>query len=535
MLKNKLWKDRKTTVKTLLITCIVILAQIGLTVLFYRTIFKNIIPVEGQSRGILSLFFLIAVIWIYLIACVQGISNFVKSFFKSPDMNYLISIPIPSNYIFLFKFYEYIVVNAKSMLFLFFPFLAAIGVSINASLFYYILIIPLYFLLSIIPASIGVMVAMTGVRLISAKTFTVITSALSFVANIFFILLFSRVENIPTDFFTGIMDFLQKPLVSDIIPITGGMRLFNAAAFNENGWAALLFLLLFSFLLVYGAFILSKHLFFEGWAKNQHIEPEIRKKKNFTLKKRLKTGGITFEWIKTEWKMAIRNQEMLMGCVFMLLFFVISAFLFSYQRYFPQTPLIGIFILITIAAIFNIIAVSIPFIPMEITKDKRLWKERYWTLKSMPLKGSEIFFIQCMMFFVPGYLISLAGILSYSLMNGVDFFTSLWSAGVLFVILYGSSAIYVSGELLSLTDFFERNEFLGNLMTLIIPAVYGLFSAGIITLFLSRDVFKDIPIISALSNILTLPVTLIISITVIASALLLTKRLFIYAWEQLDI
>jgi len=535
MLKNKLWKDRKTTFKTLLITCIVILAQIGLTVLFYRTIFKNILPTDGTERGIFNLFFLIAVTWIYLIAFTQGISNFVKSFYKSPDLNYLVSIPIPSNYIFLFKFYEYIVSNAKSMLFIFFPFLAAIGVSINAAWVYYILIIPLFFLLSIIPASIGVMIAMIGVRLISAKTFTAITSTLSFAANIFFIVLFSRVESIPQALFTGIMNFLQKPLITDIIPITGGMKLFNAVAFEGNGWSALLFLLLFSFLLVYSAFLLSKHFFFEGWAKNQPIEPEIRKKKTSTPKKRQQTSSLTFEWIKSEWKMAMRNQEMLMGCVFMLLFFVISAFLFSYQRYFFNTPLIGVFILITIAAIFNIMAVSIPFIPMEITKDKRLWKERYWVLKSMPLKGGTIFFIQCLMFFIPGYLISLAGILPYALMNGVDFFTILWTAGVLFVILFGSSAIYVSGELLSLTAFFERNDFFGNLMTFIVPTLYGLLSAGIIALYLSRGLIVDIPIISAISKNLTLPVTIIISTAVTAAACFLAKKLFILAWEQLEI
>ncbi len=78
-----------------------------------------------------------------------------------------------------------------------------------------------------------------------------------------------------------------------------------------------------------------------------------------------------------------------MGYVFMILFFLISSFIFIYKGYFSSEPLLGLFILITIAAIFNIIALSIHFLPIEIATDKHLYKNRLWLLKVMPLEGKK--------------------------------------------------------------------------------------------------------------------------------------------------
>ncbi|TYQ17945.1 UNVERIFIED_CONTAM: putative ABC exporter [Acetivibrio alkalicellulosi] len=534
ILKNSLFKDTKAIIRTMSIAIVIIIAQILLTNVLYKNIFSSIS--DEQALAMLIVFFFIAVMWIYLSAFVQSISSFVRNFFKSPDMNYLISIPIPSDYVFLFKFLDHIINIMKSMIFIFFPFLAAIGIWVNASIFYFVAIIPIYIIVSIIPCTIGVVVAMAGVRIISAKKFSIITSTFLFATNIIFAILFSRVQDVSMEYYARLFEFLQKPFMSDLIPLTASIRIFYAAAFGDRTTYALLFLLIISALFMAAAFIISKKLFFEGWAKNQNTHTEVNKKRA-VLSKNYKDSknSEVYEWIKTEWKMAIRNQEMLIGSIFMLLIYVFAVFVFIYKGYFLNEPLLGIFILITIASIFNIIAVSIPFVPVDITKDNKLWKNRYWLLKVMPIEGSKVFNIQCNMFFVLAYLISLAGILSYSIISGLGLPLILLSALALLVILYGSSAIYTSVELLSLSDFFDKNGFIGNLITIIFPALYGVLSAGTIAMFLAKEFVDEIIIISNVSKLLNLPIAVIVSVTTVSITYFIARKIYIRVWDGLEI
>ena len=104
ILKNSIWKDAKTIIKTLSIAVAIVIFQILLTNLLYENIFRNILLSDEHAKGMLIIFFFLAVIWIYLISFVQSVSSFVRNFFKSPDMSYLISIPIPSNFVFCSNF-----------------------------------------------------------------------------------------------------------------------------------------------------------------------------------------------------------------------------------------------------------------------------------------------------------------------------------------------------------------------------------------------------------------------------------------------
>lgn len=536
VLKNSLWKDSKTIIRTLSIAAAIIIGQILLTNILHKNIFGNIDISDELVNGMLIVFFFVAVIWIYLISFIQSISTFIRNFYKSPDMNYLISIPVPLNYVFLFKYFEHIISSIKSMLFLFFPFLAALGMWADAPLIYYIMIIPLYIIISIIPCAIGVIVAMVGSRIVSVKAFNILTSTLTFVINVSFAVLFARTQDVSTTYIIRFIELLEKPWISDIIPVTASIRLFYAMVIGEWPSYAALFLLTISILFITTAFMISKKMFFEGWTKNQLVETRDSKKKVTKSNncKESKRNEI-IEWIKTEWKMAIRNNDMIMGSAFMFFFYLFAIFTFLYSGLFSSNPLLGVSLLITIASIFNIIAVSMLFIPADITKDKSLWKKRYWLLKVMPLEGRKVFNIQCNMFFIPAYIISTMGIIAYSVVNNLSIYLLLLSILGMFFILYGSSAIYISGELLSLTDFFENNAFLGNLITIILPVLYGIISAGSIALFLAKDFVSEIMILSDISAILNLPIVIILSVTTVVATYLLSRTVFIRVWKQLQI
>ncbi len=532
--RNSLWRDTKVSLRTLAIAAVVIGIQALLTFVFYRFIFRDTLLGTDQFAGMLLVFFTIAVIWIYLLSFLQSINNFVRNFLQSPEINYLVSIPVPSSYIFLAKFFDHITSNAISSLFIFYPFLAAIGMSANAPWFYYLAIIVLYVLLSVIPSTIGFMVALIGVRIVPAKTFTAITTFFAFAINIGFAIQFSRVQEAAVEQAIRFLSFLREPL-SAVVPVTAGIRLFSSLVFGEGAGNSLLFLLLFSALFTFAAFSLSSKLYFEGWVKHksQYNAPTVKAKPAVVSND--KVGNELFRWIKLEWKMAIRNQEMLMGCVFMLLFFIISTFLFIYTGYLSREPLLVLFILITVAAIFNITAVSVPFIPVDITTDKSLWKTRYWLLKVFPIDGAKMFNIQCLMYFIPGYIISLLGIVLFAVLNGLSLPIILLAALSLLLILYGSAAVYVSAEMLSLTSYFENNEFIGNVMTIVLPLLYGLFSAGVIALYLAEELVSQIAVLSSLSKFLSLPTVLFISATTVFVTLFLFRAIYVKVWEQLEV
>ncbi|MBM7614156.1 putative ABC transporter permease subunit [Alkaliphilus hydrothermalis] len=536
VLKNSLFKDTKVFVRTLSIAIAIITGQIVFINILYKNIFSNIAISDEVVNGILIVFFFVAVIWIYLTSFVQSISTFIRNFYKSPDMNYLITIPVPLNYVFLFKFFEHIISSIKSMLFLFFPFLVALGMWVNAPFAYYISILPLYIMISIIPCAIGVMVAMVGSRIVSVKVFNIATSIITFAINISFAVLFARTQDVSTTYIIKVVELLEKPWVSDIVPITASIRLVYSMVIGEWPAYPALFLLMVSILFITIAFMISKRMFFEGWAKNQLVENQDNKKKSIESDecKEGKRNEI-IEWIKTEWKMAIRNNEMIMGSALLFFFYLFAIFTFLYGGLFSNNPLLGVSLLITIASIFNIIAVSILFIPADITKDKSLWKKRYWLLKVMPLEGGKVFNMQCNMFFIPAYVISIVGIIAYSVVNGLSIQLISLSILSMFFILYGSSAIYITGELLSLTDFFENNAFLGNLITLVLPLLYGILSAGSIALFLAKDIVSEIIILSDISVIINLPIVIILSVTTVVAAYLLSKTVFIRVWKRLEI
>ncbi len=534
--KNSYFKDVNTMKKTLSLMVLLIVGQVALTRILYTTMFSTISFSNEIVSGLLFVFFLIAVIWVYLITFAQSVNLFIQKFYKSPDMSYLITIPIPFNYVFMFKFIQHFVSSSKSMLFLIFPFLAALGLWANASLGYYFAIIPIYLIVSIIPSVLGVITALISLKFIPIKIFNSIIPLLTFVINVSFAVLFTRAQDIFATYFYKVVEFFETPWLSDLLAPVAGVKLFYSSIVNQWSWSTVLMLLLSTFVFVQITFILSRKLYFEGWLKNQILDS----KNNITKKIKSNSthsfnGNPIVVWIKTEWKMAIRNKEMLMGSLFMFLFFIFAIFSLIYSEIFLQTPIVGLSLLIMIASMTNVMAISILFIPAEVKNDKSLWRKRYWLLKIMPLDEHRMFTIQCSMFFIPGFIISLVGISVYSAMSGVSIQQLLLTTVLMCIILYGSSAIYVCGELVSLTKFFEKYAFFGNLATFILPILYGVFSSGVFTLYLAKDIFSQITIFPNLFSLLNLPFVILVSLLTIVLTYIISRHVFIKVWRELEI
>lgn len=232
--------------------------------------------------------------------------------------------------------------------------------------------------------------------------------------------------------------------------------------------------------------------------------------------------------------MALRNQDMLMGGALFLLVFGVTLFLFIFKGYFAGNPLLALYILIGIAAIFNVIAVSIPFNPIEIAVDKSLIKNRFWLLKVMPLNGYKVFDIQCIMVLIPTYVLSLGGIIIFSAIRGMGLPVILLSGLSLLLILYGSVAIYTAVNMLFLERFYEKNRFVGNVLSLVLPVLYGIFSVGPLIVFFVKDMLLNIQMFSKVSNVLSLPAAAAVSVAIVIITFLISRRITAKAWDEFE-
>ncbi|SEN50138.1 Putative ATP-binding cassette [Amphibacillus marinus] len=532
ILKNRLWRDRSTIMRALSVMAAVIAAQIILTNILVRHVFVQVDHLEQ----LLAVSLFVVLIWLYLSTIAQSISSFIRLFYHAPDLNYLMALPIPINYLVIFKFFEHLITSTKSLLFLFFPLLTALGLTVNAPFIYYWAIIPLYVISVIIPCAVGILVAMIGLRFVSAKVFTSVTPLFIFCINVGFALLISRIQQLDPRYLLNVIEFFEKPLVTDIIPVTAATKLFYAFVTGEPTLSTFVALLFVSLIAIWTVFYSAKKLFFAGWVKHQHMDANPKKRQ----KRKERSGKANHHneiiaWMKMEWLMALRNNEMFIGSAFMLFFYLFTLVIFIYSGLFSDTPILGVILLIMLAAIVNIIAVSVLFIPATITKDKSLWKSRYWLLKVLPIAGEKVFIIQSQMFFIPALIISIVGNVSYSIVTGLSLPFTLLFVFVLFFVLYGSSALYTAVELLSLVDFFNERTLLGNLTTIVLPVLYGVLSVGSVALYLAKDFVVEMPILAQLSTVLSLPIVIILSVATVLITCTISKLVFTWVWAKLAI
>jgi hypothetical protein len=536
VLRNNFLKNKEAVFKTLSISLTAVIGQIILTNVLYRNILGSMDLTDAMTKGVTILFFFMIAIWIYLISLMQSLGSFMRNFYRTPDINYLTTLPIPTNYVFIFKLWEHIFSSSKKMLFLFFPFFAAVGKWMGAPLGYYISIIPVYFLISIIPCVIGAFVAIVGYRLIPAKVFNVLSSVLIFATNLGAAIIITRTEEVSEAYIAKVVGLFDKPFIADLIPITGGVKVIYGVANNERATLAFILLLMTSFLFMLLIFGISKTIFYEGWEKNQLVKS--KRAEEGDLKARKNEGYFKsriVKWMRLEWKMARRNHEMLMDSVFMLLIYFFAVFTFTYRGLFSENPLIGVFLLITTASIINVISISILFIPPETKNDKSIWRSRYWLLRTAPLDAKEIFSIQATMYFVPSFIISFIGVITYAVAYSLSLQLIIVSAFAMILILYGSTAIFVSVELISLNKFFDEYPILGNFITIAAPLLYGILSAGSISLVLLNNHLPETILLSKVSAALCTPIVSTSLFIILCLAVLLSKFVFVRTWDNIEI
>ncbi|TVP94565.1 MAG: hypothetical protein EA374_06620 [Acholeplasmatales bacterium] len=535
-LRNQYLRDRATRSRTVMALMAIIAFMYLLTRLLYNSFSVDIDATHGSFNAIVFIMFSMVMFWLFFMAFIQGLSTFVKVFYRSQEMNHLVTLPIPFNTLFLFSFLKLIFVSNKAMLILFVPFVATIGLYIHASWWFYVLIVPVFYVMVIIPCSIAVLVALVGLKYLSSKLFSLLTTCGALVLNFAFAFLFTRSDTVFTDFYPRIAMFVERRFILDVFPMTAGARIWMTLGQLETYRFSVLFYFLTTIVTVLISLSVSKRLYYKGWEKNQVIEARLVNRRPLKLKARqLATHHVIVHWIKTEWKMAKRNYDMLIAAISMLSFYILAVLSFTFGDFFSGDTTLEIALCIFVATLFNVMAISLLFLPADLTKDKSLWKQRYWLLKITPLSGMAVLMMQTLMYFLPAYAISLSGLIFYALFAGITLPTFIVSSFSLFIVLLGASLIYVTTEMLSLSAFFERNALLGNIMTFVIPISYAVLTVGGLIVWLAKDYIVNFGVLYDLAKPINLPFALSVAVLAVVSSSLFAYKAFIPVWNKLEI
>lgn len=536
MFKNRYWKDGATRSRTLIGLLAISAFIYLLTQILYNSFSFEVDNSSMYFNVIVFLLFFVVVIWISFMSFIQGLSNFSKVFYKSPEMNHLVTLPISYSKLFFYRLIKLIFMSNKSMLVLYIPFAATIGLHINAPLIFYVLIIPLYFVITIIPSSLAAIVALLGFKFLSNRVFSLLTTITALGLNVGFALIFTRSTTLFEKLYPQIVSLFEKEFVLDIIPLISGTRLFLIISEIDQHYPAMLFYITTTLILFFMSVLIAKRFYFKSFEKNQIVENgRIKNNQVFKKESMYSNFSLIIHWMKVEWKMASRNYDMFIASISMLSFYILAVLALTFGNLFSKNATIEIALLIFMSTMFNVMAISLLFLPSQINKDKSLWKNRYWLLKILPLSGNQILLLQSFMYFIPAYGISLTGLIIYAIFSSLSFPILLVSSLIMLVSLFGASLVFVTTEILSLSEFFEKNTMIGNLMSFLLPILYALLTSGLITLIIAKAYLVNISFIYQFASFLSLFVAILISIMTFILASLYARRVFSTVWHKLEI
>lgn len=177
--KNSYLKTTRQTLISLSLLIFGFLVIAGITWTFFWRIRPLLVTLPPSQWMLFTtpLFHLI-LLWFLLSSFLAMLQEARPKFYLSPELSLLVSTPVPAATLFIFRFILFAcfsVFTLGSLVFFILPPLIALGIATTASWYYYLFILPIVYLLMIIPASLGVFLSMLLVRILSAKRIMQVT------------------------------------------------------------------------------------------------------------------------------------------------------------------------------------------------------------------------------------------------------------------------------------------------------------------------------------------------------------------------
>ncbi|MEJ6949685.1 putative ABC transporter permease subunit [Natronospora cellulosivora (SeqCode)] len=429
-----------------------------------------------------------------------------KKYYFSPELKLLIPTPIPTKTFFLYLFIKNTCLMpltiVMGILLFILPILISIGVNTEASFFYYIAILPIIYSIMVIFSSISISFMMYISSVFSVKIINKFLLIISIITTIIFIgfLFFFTMPSIEVFFnwiekIYGVLEILFFPvkIATDMLYLLiNEIELLTALKY-------LVYLLLISILIFKLSVYISLKLYYRGYDKVQSLNSKIKNRaKAINVKKYKLFADKIFNYnVRTEWKKAYRNKEMMNGSLSFILLMIL--YIFSQERLSNILPWSNIQTITHIGVIGFLCsaAVVLLFLPFNIILQDSL-KNQYWIFKVSPIKGSKyIFDIWFSQFFLQSLFSGVVLTITFLILN-YNFITILVSLIIMFILISTFGLIKLTMNLLEATQNNNSFTIIQKVIINILPFVYYIFSLGILAF---SQIYSDISYLTFIHNL----------------------------------
>ncbi|MBS3938498.1 MAG: hypothetical protein KGZ50_08005 [Peptococcaceae bacterium] len=495
-------------------------------------------PVEMAIRFMIFPFLNLILLWSMVSDFTAMLYEVRLKFYLSPELKLLIPSPISATTLFIFKFLWTTCFSAFAMgnrtIFVLSP-LIALGIASLAPWHYFLFLMPIVYLLSVISASLGALLSIFLTRILTTKRLIQIITIFGLLWSGFliFIFIWEDTENLLsllmnlTEATASALFFLNDAVKSLINIIQGN----TAKAFE-----LLLRLFLTSGVILFISMFIAGRVYYSGYDKVQATEGnvKIKTKRLFeTFSAKSKWGNLVFiEWIK-----ALRNHEMAQGSIFIVI--VLFSCLFFASRIELSYPYSMLIQLINISAIGFLITVAVEmlFVPLntDAVTHKDLLKDRYGLLKAAPISGIDFMWCQWLASFVPIFFLGGSISIIFNFLTGNSVLVTFLSFAVL-------SLLTGSVNLLALALYIERpteqhetyNSVFGALRK-VLPFLYYIFALSILAIGLVHTHIRILNFLNNTPEWLIITISGVIFLVLSCITICYSFRLGVKQWERMEI
>ncbi|MDR5658419.1 hypothetical protein RH915_02845 [Serpentinicella sp. ANB-PHB4] len=534
MFINRYFRTRNKGIVNILIAC-GILGLLSLGVYFLNT--KVVgrfgdFPSE-QGYAVATVMYSVVFLLIFAFQFFASLLGLINNFYQSPDMGFLVSKPLNSGIILIYKLLNHTCNTIIKEAIFFVPVVIALSISVQANAVFYILMPLIYFMIATTAASIGVSLGILFLTKFSIKSYRYFVNTGNFLLTaLVWVFIFFGVKApsfIPLeDIFKWLFNTAYLYL---IFPFISGGELLGKIALGASPKELVmptLFLVGVTALIVIATYCIAKKYFYKGWMNSTPVEKVKTTNKKVTNKKTPERNLTPILcMVKYEWIRACKNFDIMVGS---LVFYALYSLLVYFTiKIGSRNPLLfsalamagGIFLVTT--------GTSVPFESSEITKNPLTAKYQHSLIKFMPVSSQEVILSRIIMIFIPSIVILTIGLTISSIFLQLTLIE--WIVIILIQIFITTGYFYMSQsvEMIYFQKYFESNKFIGGLISFLIIPAYLLLTIGLYVIY-----SIELRFLSNLQRFLNLPLIIVIAVSTVIVQITYISNIGKRAWDKME-
>lgn len=381
------------------------------------------------------------------------------------------------------------------------PFMAASGLVSGARITYYLLMIPAYFLLAVMPTGLGVIIGMLGMRMLSVRVYSFISSAVPTALGVIVWILavgFSQMLSRLAPLFRWVSWMLEMELAADIIPPLATSRMLIIAAHGEAAglWRPGFFLVAVNSLVFLAVLAAARQLFYPGWlgAVPFSDRSPARRRAPAAGEPTVRSWPAWRSIAIMDWVYGLRNTDMRPVALVMAAALLVPAAVVGGGALLAESDLLPATMLMAVAAFYALSAASVLFVPMEISVNRDLIRERYWLLKALRVSASSVLVGKCVAHAVPAAGLGVVAMVLFGILRGMNSVLLAASMAGIAAVVATCTISSVAWEVMLLSWFRDRMG-LGNFLSLAFWALVITLTVGPPIALAAYSILEELPLL----------------------------------------